>query len=181
MKYYQEITLKNGQTAILRNGDAADGAAALAVFLQTHRETDFLLSYPDESTLTPEQESQYLAEKAASAKGIEIVALVDGRMAGTAGVEAIGTQEKVSHRADFGIGVLKEYWGLGLGKALTEACIACARQAGYTQLELSVVADNVSAIALYEKEGFVEFGRNPRGFKSRSNGYQPLVSMLKEL
>lgn len=181
MKYYQEITLKNGQAAILRNGDAADGAAALAVYLQTHRETDYMLTYPDESTLTPEQESQHLAEKAASAKGIEIVALVDGHMAGTAGVEAIGSQEKVRHRADFGIGVLKEYWGLGLGKALTEACIACARQAGYTQLELSVVADNASAIALYEKEGFVEFGRNPRGFKSRSNGYQPLISMLKEL
>lgn len=181
MKYYQEITLKNGQTAILRNGDAADGAAALEVFLQTHRETDYLLTYPDESTLTPEQECQYLAEKTASANEIEIVALVDGRMAGTAGIEAIGSQEKVRHRADFGIGVLKAYWGLGLGKALTEACIACAREAGYTQLELSVVADNTSAIALYEKVGFVEFGRNPRGFKSRSNGYQPLVSMLKEL
>lgn len=181
MKFYQEITLKNGQTAILRNGDAPDGAAALAVFLQTHRETDYLLTYPDESTLTPEQESQYLAEKTASANEIEIVALVDGRMAGTAGIEAIGSQEKVRHRADFGIGVLKAYWGLGLGKALTEACIACAREAGYTQLELSVVADNASAIALYEKVGFVEFGRNPRGFKSRSNGYQPLVSMLKEL
>lgn len=181
MEYYQKITLKNGQTAILRNGNAADGAAALAVFLQTHQETDYLLTYPDESTLTPEQESQYLAEKAASADGIEIVALVDGRMAGTAGVAAIGTQEKVRHRADFGIGVLKEYWGLGLGKALMEACIACAKKAGYTQLELSVVADNASAMALYEKEGFVEFGRNPRGFKTRSNGYQPLVSMLKEL
>lgn len=181
MRYYQEITLKNGQTAILRNGDAQDGATALDVFIQTHAETDYLLTYPDENTLTAEQEGQYLAEKAASPNGIELVALVDGKMAGTAGIEAIGPQQKVRHRADFGIGVLKEYWGLGLGKALTEACIACAKEAGYTQLELSVVADNPAAIALYQKEGFVEFGRNPRGFKSRSAGFQTLISMLREL
>ena len=29
-----------------------------------------------------------------------------------------------------GISILKEYWGLGLGKALSEACILCAKEAG---------------------------------------------------
>lgn len=181
MEYYQEIILKNGQTAVLRNGDASDGAAALDVFIQTHAETDYLLTYPDENTLTAEQEGQYLAGKTASANEIELVALVDGKIVGTAGIEAIGPSCKVRHRAEFGIGVLKDCWGLGLGKALTEACITCAKKAGYTQLELTVVADNPAAMALYQKEGFVEFGRNPRGFKSRSNGYQPLVSMLRKL
>ena len=61
------------------------------------------------------------------------------------------------------------------------ACIECARAAGYEQIELSVVAENEPAIAMYEKAGFVEFGRNPRGFKSRFTGYQELVYMRKEL
>ena len=64
---------------------------------------------------------------------------------------------------------------------MTEACIRCAREAGYTQLELTVVADNERAVALYEKAGFVEYGRNPRGFRSRTAGFQELVFMRLEL
>lgn len=62
------------------------------------------------------------------------------------------------------------------------ACIESARAAGYTQLELSAVAENGRALALYEKAGFVEYGRNPRGFRSRLTGqYQELVYMRLEL
>ena len=70
---------------------------------------------------------------------------------------------------------------MGIGKALTEACIWCAREAGYTQLELEVVAENESEVAMYEKAGFVAFGRNPRGFNSRQTGYQEVISMRLEL
>lgn len=71
--------------------------------------------------------------------------------------------------------------GQGIGYALTAACIDCARQAGYLQLELDVVADNARAIALYKKLGFVEYGRNPRGFRKRNGDYQELVYMRVEL
>ena len=65
-----------------------------------------------------------------------------------------------------------------MGKALTKACIQCARDAGYEQLELNAVAENDTALSLYRSLGFEEFGRNPRGFKSRISGYQELVYML---
>ena len=65
--------------------------------------------------------------------------------------------------------------------ALTEACIECAKEAGYTQLELDVVSDNASAISLYKKVGFVEYGRNPKGFNSRISGYQELIYMKLDL
>lgn len=181
MKYSQQITLKNGSIAILRNGTEADGSDVLDHFNQTHAETDYLLSYPDETSFDAQQEGQFLAKKAASDNEIEIIALVDGKVAGSAGIDAVGTKDKLRHRAEFGISLLKEYWGLGLGRALTEACIQCAKEAGYAQLELSVVADNERAIALYEKEGFVEYGRNPRGFLSRTSGFQELVYMLLAL
>ena len=106
---------------------------------------------------------------------------MNGEIAGTAGIDAIGSQYKLRHRAEFGIGIARKFWGQGIGRALTEACIECARSAGYTQLELSVVAENERAIALYRKAGFVEFGRNPRGFRSRTSGYQEIVHMLLAL
>ena len=106
---------------------------------------------------------------------------MDGVVVGNAGITSLGTRYKVRHRAEFGISILKEFWGLGIGKALTNACISCAKEAGYEQLELEVVAENTSAVARYKKAGFVEFGRNPKGFKSRISGYQELVSMRLEL
>ena len=52
---------------------------------------------------------------------------------------------------------------------------------GYTQLELEVVADNERAVSLYRCAGFEEYGRNPRGYRSASSGYQELVHMRLEL
>ena len=181
MKYEQTILLKNGKEAVIRNGDEPDGYAVFVVFNRTHEETDYLLTYPDENNLDPEQEALFLKEKAVSSNEIELVAIVDGKIAGTAGIESVGEKYKVKHRAEFGIGILKEYWGLGLGKALTKACIQCAKDAGYEQLELNVVAENERALSLYQSLGFIEYGRNPRGFNSKINGYQELVYMLLEL
>ena len=172
---------QNGKTAVLRNGVASDGSAVFENFNRTHAETDYLLSYPDENSFDSEKEGQFLEQKTASAHEIELIAFVDGKVAGTAGIEAVGAKDKVRHRAEFGISVLKEYWGLGIGRALLEACIKCAKEAGYAQLELTVVAENARAIALYQKAGFVEYGRNPRGFHSRINGYQEVVYMLLKL
>ena len=53
--------------------------------------------------------------------------------------------------------------------------------AGYTQLELEVVAENRAALALYKSVGFEEYGRNPKGFRSRTGGWQELVLMRLEL
>ena len=181
MKYDQKIILKNGREAQLRNGVAADGDAVYELFQLTHAETDYLLSYPDENSLDPEQEAQFLQEKTDSPNEIEILAIVDGKVVGMAGIEAVGKKFKVRHRADLGISVLKEYWGLGLGKALMLACIQCAKDAGYAQVELNVVAENERALSLYRSVGFEEFGRNPRGFVSRTSGDQELVYMLRRL
>ena len=181
MKYCQQIVLKNGKTAVLRNGVASDGSAVFENFNRTHAETDFLLSYPDENSFDSEKEGQFLEQKTASAHEIELIAFVDGKVAGTAGIEAVGTKDKVRHRAEFSISVLKEYWGLGIGRALLEACIKCAKEAGYAQLELTVVAQNARAIALYQNAGFTEYGRNPRGFHSRVSGFQEVIHMLLKL
>ncbi|MBR3360592.1 MAG: GNAT family N-acetyltransferase [Lachnospiraceae bacterium] len=181
MKYEQTILLKNGKEAVIRNGDELDGNDVFDVFNRTHGETDYLLTYPNENSFDSEQEAQFLKEKAISPNEIELVAIVDGKIAGTAGIESVGEKYKVKHRAEFGIGILKEYWGLGLGKALTKACIQCAIDAGYEQLELNVVAENERALSLYRSLGFIEYGRNPRGFNSKISGYQELVYMLLEL
>lgn len=181
MKYQKTIRLKDGRTCILRNGAEQDGQAVFDIFNLTHSQTDNLLSYPEENSSTPEQEAAFLKDKTESADEIEIIAEVAGRVVGTAGIEHVGRKEKVRHRAEFGISVDSAYWGLGIGRALTEGCIECAKKAGYAQIELEVVAGNANAISLYQSMGFAEYGRNPRGFRSRLTGWQELVLMRLEL
>lgn len=181
MKYNKIIILKNGKECFLRNGIESDGQAVLDNFNLTHEQTDYLLSYPDENGFDVMQESQFLKEKSESKNEIEIVAIVDNIVVGTAGIEAIGSKYKIQHRAEFGISVAKEFWGLGIGQALMEACIECAKTVGYIQLELNVVAENIRALSMYEKAGFIEYGRNPKGFHSRMTGFQEVIYMRLEL
>ncbi len=181
MKYFETIYLKNGLSAIIRNGEAADGEEVLYVFDKTHEETDYLYTYPGETNITPQAEGEFLQGKTDSDNEVELLAIVNGKVVGIAGFGAEGNKFKVRHRADFGISILKDYWGLGIGSAMTKACIECAKDAGYTQLELNVVSENETAISLYKKMGFIEYGRNPRGFNSRITGYQEVVYMRLEL
>ena len=181
MRYNKTIMLSNGVECCLRNGIESDGQLVLDNFNLTHSETDYLLTYPDENSFNAEQESRFLKEKTESKNGIEIIAVVDGCVVGTAGIEAVGTKYKVRHRAEFGISVAKAYWGLGIGQALLAACVECAKAAGYLQLELDAVAENARALSMYQKAGFVEYGRNPKGFCSRVTGFQEVVHMRLEL
>ncbi len=177
MEYNSKVTLKDGRTCVLRNGTAEDGQALLDAFNLTHEQTDYLLTYPGEHSYTAEQEAAFLQEKTDSTDEIELLAELDGKVVGSAGIGCVGRKEKIRHRAEFGICVDKAYWGLGIGRTLTEACIECAKKAGYIQLELEVVAENGAAITLYESVGFEEYGRNPKGFRSHYTGWQEVVLM----
>ena len=70
---------------------------------------------------------------------------------------------------------------MGIGRALTQACIGCARSAGYAQLELEVITENAAALALYESVGFTALGRNPRGMRARDGHWQETALMALAL
>lgn len=181
MEYYKETILKDGRKLILRSGEAGDGRAVLINFKTTHAESDYLTTYPEECTLTEEKETAFLERVRNSERNLELLAIVDGRVVGTAGVDEVGDRIKTRHRASYGVAILKEYWGLGIGRAATEAAIECAKKAGYTTLELEVVEENSRAVSLYSSLGFVRCGRNPYGFRNKEGRYQPLISMILKL
>ena len=181
MIYKKIITLKDGRECILRNGTGDDAEGVLSVFIATHEQTDFLTTYTDEMPITVDEEREFLDKCTEDERGIEMIAKIDGKVVGNAGIGCIKNVDKLRHRASFGISIDKDYWGLGIGRGLTSACIECAKKAGYTQLELEAVADNETALSLYRSAGFVEYGRNPKGFKSRISGWQELVLMRLDL
>ena len=87
-----------------------------------------------------------------------------------------------SHRVGFGhsgavgMGIVNEWRGKGLGKALLSACIQKAFDNGLTRIELEVYADNMNAIELYRRLGFVEEGLK-RQARFLDGQYQDLLIM----
>ena len=154
MRYSKTVILKDGRTCTVRNGTEQDAQSVWDNFVLTHGETEFLTTYPEEVTFTLEQEKAYLKQKEDSNQDAALLAEVNGKVAGTAGINGIYAAEKTKHRASFG---------------------------GFLQLELEVVADNDRAMNLYKSVGFVEYGRNPKGFLSRNSGWQENVLMRLEL
>lgn len=181
MKYLRMLKLKDGRDCVLRSARAGDAETELELFRSTHSQTDFLTSYPDEFTFSSQQQAEFLSRKEARPDEVEILAEVGGTVVGLGSLERIGWAEKTRPRVEFGVIVEKGYWSAGIGRALTLACLECARRAGYSQVELDVVADNTAALRLYESVGFTEYGRNPRGFRSRTGQWQELVLMRLEL
>lgn len=64
------------------------------------------------------------------------------------------------------IGVAPRARGRGVGRAILDALLEWARQAGAVEIFLDVRPSNEGAIALYNSRGFVEIGRRPRYFRN---------------
>jgi ribosomal protein S18 acetylase RimI-like enzyme len=59
-----------------------------------------------------------------------------------------------AHRGVFGVGLLPQFRGRGIGAKLTRSALAAARAFGLHRVELTVREPNTGAIELYKKEGF---------------------------
>ena len=64
------------------------------------------------------------------------------------------------------LGVAPQARGRGVGRAILDALLDWARQAGAAEIFLDVRPSNEGAIALYNSRGFVEIGRRPRYFRN---------------
>lgn len=175
------LPLKDGRVCIFRNPGRGDAAAFARFSYQVRTETDFLLALPEEAEQDTEKVAQRLEATTDGQTQMMLCAFVDGKLIGFAIVGQVSNRRKACHRATFGVSILKEFWGLGIGTALMEHCIRYSKQAGFLQLELDVVTDNESAVRLYRKHGFVEFGRNPLGFRCADGSWQKVILMRLDL
>lgn len=62
------------------------------------------------------------------------------------------------HAGVLGMGVIEGYRGYGIGAALIRATLEAAKLRGFKRIELQVRENSLSAMALFEKAGFVKEG-----------------------
>ena len=178
----KSITLKNGQSCVLRSPEIEDAEQLVEYIRTIAGETDFTIRYPEEAYIPVEQERFFLQHFMESGRDLMIIAEVDGKIAGNCQLSEIGKSRiKVRHRCSMAIGLYKEYWGLGIGKALMELLEEKAIENGYEQMELEVISSNERAKGLYSRMGFVKTGEIPRAMKYKDGSYDGLDIMVKNL
>lgn len=137
-----------------------DAKNMLEYLKQVGSESDNLTFGKEGLPFTVEQEEEYLDKLTSPC----IVAIDDeGRIVGDGSLE-LGCR-RISHSAELGISVIKEYWGKGVGSTIMELLIKEAKDRGVTKINLKVRADNQRAKALYKKFGFVKEGYSTRMLK----------------
>lgn len=169
----KEITLKNGKNAVFRSPIPEDAPQMLTYLRTTAAESVYLLRYPEECTMTVEQETAFLQRVNESPADVMIVCFVDGVLAGNCQL-SMKTRIKTRHRGEVAIAIEQAYWNLGIGTAMFEEMIAIARSHGLTQLELAFIEGNDRAKHLYEKMGFSVVSAMPNAIRLKDG------TMLKE-
>lgn len=82
-----------------------------------------------------------------------LVAEVNDRIVGFSRCEG-NNLKRTSHKVEFGVCVLKEFWGHGIGQNLLKESIHWADTNGIKKITLNVLETNDKAIKLYQKYGF---------------------------
>lgn len=181
MKLKKEALLPSGETIMLRSLAAADAQAALALCRKTAGETMNMMFYPDEWTVTLEREIEMIIGAQNEPKALMMGAFVDRRLVGLCSLRSVHPADRARHRAGFGISILRAFWGRGIGTAMLQTAIDAAKTTALEQIELDVLSTNESAIRLYRRFGFEEFGRRPRMMKYRDGRYADGVLMMLDL
>ena len=79
---------------------------------------------------------------------------VDGRVVGSATLH-LSQSPRARHVAGIGMGIHRDFWGIGIGSLLLEELLNLADNwLNVTRVELEVNVDNTAGVALYKKYGF---------------------------
>lgn len=164
---------------ILRCPSKNDASELSKLRIKIDGETEYLDREPGEGLLTPEDFEKLIYEDLAADKTLFLVSEVKGRIVGYA--RCVGNKlSRFRHKAEFGICILKDFWGQGIGKVLLENILMWADNIGLMKISLTVVETNIKAIELYRKHGFSEEGLLRRDRLHKDGNYYNTVIMGRE-
>lgn len=137
----------------IRSALIEDAQTLSEVRLQIDGETENLDREQGEAYIDEKGFKQLIEEDTGSSNNLFLVAEVDGHIVGFSRC-AGNTLKRTAHQVEFGVGVLKDYWGYGIGKNLLKESIDWADTNQIKKVTLKVLETNKIAILLYEKYGF---------------------------
>jgi RimJ/RimL family protein N-acetyltransferase len=138
----------------IREADEADAKPLIELRKQLLEETQFLLLEPSEYNPTVELEANFIREfRNAGNSSIFLAVNNDAKLVGFMGV-AGGTTKRTQHKATVFLGVLRDYWRMGIGKQLFHQLLKWAKKTQLRRIELTTAVTNERAYSLYKAVGF---------------------------
>lgn len=177
----QEFYSKSSKKIIVRDLSPNDVDALYAYITEIGMEDTFIHVNPA-SLITHDEEVKYVAdtlENIANKKMVKLLAFFEDELIGVVDIKV--QPRRMQHIGMLGITVKKAYRGDGIGKKLVELAIKEAEEKlNLSQITLGCYANNTVGLALYQKLGFSEYGRLPKGVLRQGN-YIDEVLFHKEL
>lgn len=150
---------------IIEKAQPQDAKEILEFLKITGGETDNLTFGSEGIPISVEAEEKYIESLLNSNSSVMLAAKKDGKIVGTASFQGF-ERERMKHRGEIAVSVLKSEWGQGIGKMLMETVIKFAKETAKAEIiSLEVRSDNERAIGLYKKFGFEKIGEYKGFFK----------------
>ncbi len=172
---------KQGKTITFRYIEDTD-AGTLCQYINTlSQERTFIRFQGEQMTLG--EEIEYVKrqiERIRQKLTVQLVALCENTIIGVSEIDMRGMAER--HIGVFGISIAQGYRGEGIGILLMDAVLKEAVE-NIPELQivvLEVFSDNTPAIAMYEKFGFVVYGRLPNGLR-HNDVFVDAIEMYKNV
>ncbi|MGM9986014.1 MAG: GNAT family N-acetyltransferase [Bacillaceae bacterium] len=143
----------NGLEYIVRSAVHKDAKALSELRVQIDGETENLDREKGEGFIDVIGFEEIIKRDTESVRNVFLVVEVDNRLVGFSRCEGIYLK-RFAHKVEFGVCILKDFWGYGIGKALLKESISWADANDIKKMTLSVLETNDKAINLYQKFGF---------------------------
>ncbi|AFM00521.1 acetyltransferase, ribosomal protein N-acetylase [Desulfitobacterium dehalogenans ATCC 51507] len=158
VEHVKSIQLKNGQLILIREAVKEDAQELVNYLHKIGGESDFLTFGSGELSISANDEESIIEESRNAKNKIMLLALVDNKVIGCLSF-VNGARARTQHTGEFGLSVLKDYWGQGIGSAMLKELIRWAKDSNtIKKLNLRVRSDHAKAIELYKRFGFVQEG-----------------------
>ncbi len=137
---------------IIREVLKEDAEKYLKMLKKIDEQTKFMMFEPGERKTTIEDQISIIKNNRKDGNPM-FLAEVDGEIVGFLG-GLKGRCNRVKHSLYIALGILKDYRGAGIGKALINKIDQWSMENNIKRVELTVICQNEVAVALYKNMGF---------------------------
>ncbi|ARJ22406.1 N-acetyltransferase [Bacillus sp. TH22] len=142
----------NGLTYTIRSAAEADAEQLSEIRVQIDGETENMDREAGEGFIDKIGFQKIVKTDIEEMKNLFLVAEVHNRIVGFSRCEG-SNLKRLSHKVEFGVCILREFWGYGMGKSLLQQSIQWADENEVKKISLQVLETNEKAIQLYKKLG----------------------------
>lgn len=148
-----EIASKDFASYTIRTARQSDAGSLAELRLQIDGETENLDREQGEAYIDDEGFRKLIERDRASKNSLFLVAEATGQL--VAFSRCAGNDlKRTSHQTEFGVAVIKAFWGQRIGRNLLMESLKWADHAGIKKMNLKVLETNTKAINLYKKLDF---------------------------